>query len=63
MNSRDTELKIHLIKEGLEQNKTLKEIEEDILNKNLVLHDLVDFMKKPNIIENFKHFRFRRVEK
>lgn len=63
MNSRDTELKIHLIKEGLEQNKTLKEIEEDILNKNLILHDLVVFMKKPNIIENFKQFRFRRVEK
>ena len=60
MNSRDAELKIHLIKEGLEQNKTLKEIEQDIVNNNLVMGELVDFMKRPDIIKNFKDFTFRR---
>lgn len=59
----DMNLKISLIREGLKQHKTLNEIEQDIVNNHLVMGELVDFMKRPDIIKNFKDFIFRRVEK
>lgn len=59
----DMNLKIFLIREGLKQHKTLDEIEQDIVNNHLVMGELVDFMKRPDIIKNFKDFIFRRVEK
>lgn len=59
--TKDMELKIHIIREGLKQHKTLDEIEQDIVNNNLVMGELVDFMKRPDIIKNFKDFTFRRI--
>lgn len=56
----DMNLKISLIREGLKQHKTLYEIEQDIVNNHLVMGELVDFMKRPDIIKNFKDFTFRR---
>ena len=56
----DMELKIDIIRTGLKNGKSLEQIQKDIEECGLLIGEIVNFMKRGDIMPYFKDIHFRR---